>query len=52
MNNLSYAVNVVLPDLLEKLRDKMQNAKTRQEYLEAETLYLFLTESNRLDGLI
>lgn len=45
MNNLSYAVNVVLPKLLESLREKMANAKTPQEYADAETLYLFLTES-------
>ena len=45
MNNLSYAVNVVLPKLLEDLLDKMQNAKTPQEYADAETLYIFLTES-------
>ena len=45
MSNLSYAVNVVLPKLLEDLLDKMQNAKTPQEYVAAETLYIFLTES-------
>ena len=42
MNNLEKAVQVELPKLLEKLRDKMDNAKTRAEYQDAETLYLFL----------
>lgn len=43
MDNLQKAVHVELPKLLAKLRDKMDNAKTRAEYCEAESLYLFLT---------
>ena len=45
MNNLQKAVHVELPKILEQLRDKMANAKTQAEYLDAETLYLFLTEN-------
>lgn len=45
MNNLQKCVHFELPKLLEKLRDKMVNAKTPAEYRDAETLYLFLTES-------
>ena len=43
MNNLQKAVQVELPKLLAKLRDKMDNAKTAAEYQKAESLYLFLT---------
>ena len=43
MNNLEKAVQIELPKLLAKLRDKMDNAKTADEYCEAESLYLFLT---------
>ena len=43
MNNLQKAVQVELPKLLAKLRDKMDNAKTPAEYRDAESLYLFLT---------
>lgn len=48
VNNLEKCVNVELPKLLAKLRDKMDNAKTPAEYRDAESLYLFLTieESN------
>ena len=45
MNNLQKAVRIELPKILGLLRDKMANAKTRAEYLDAETLYLFLTEN-------
>jgi hypothetical protein len=45
MNNLQRAVRIELPKILDQLRDKMANAKTRAEYLDAETLYLFLTEN-------
>ena len=43
MNNLQKSVNVELPKLLDKLLDKMANAKTPAEYRDAESLYLFLT---------
>ena len=43
MDNLQKAVQVELPKLLAKLRDKMDNAKTPGEYRDAESLYLFLT---------
>lgn len=44
MDNLQKCVQVELPKLLAKLRDKMANAKTPAEYRDAETLYLFLTD--------
>jgi hypothetical protein len=45
MDNLQKAVRIELPKILTQLRDKMANAKTRDEYLDAESLYLFLTEN-------
>ena len=42
---MNKAVHIELPKVLEQLRDKMANAKTQSEYLDAETLYLFLTEN-------
>jgi len=45
MNNLQKAVRIELPKVLEQLRNKMANAKTKADYMDAETLYLFLTEN-------
>jgi hypothetical protein len=44
MNTLQTALNKTLPILLTDLESAMANAKTGQEYLDLQTLYLFLCE--------
>ena len=44
MTNLKTALNETLPIVLTDLESAMANAKTGQEYLDLQTLYLFLCE--------
>ena len=44
MNTLQTALKITLPIVLADLESAMENSKTRKEYLDLETLYLFLCE--------
>ena len=47
MNTLQTALNVTLPRVLSDLESAMANSKTRKDYLDLETLYLFLCEQQQ-----